>query len=309
MLDRRDAPPSAPRSSARRWRRWPTGPLAALLLAAPPTLDAQGAPAGDAPGNPRAAAMREASRLDTEGRTKEARALFQRMIDSAADPAAKAAAQRSMAMSYAFDGDCANTVKYERQVIDYWKTREQAEPQNAFYQQGEMANEAARVCIDVGNLDEAERLYVMGRELGLEEPEPRTHPKSLWDYRTEHALARLAARRGKKDEAMKHVAAARALLDADSAMARQQERFFPYLTGYVALYTNDLATAAADLSKAIAMPGNQSDPFMHYLLATTHERMGHPDQAKPLYQKAYDLATGHNPPAAFVRPNARKKLP
>ncbi len=51
-------------------------------------------------------------------------------------------------------------------VIDYWKTREQAEPQNAFYQQGEMANEAARVCIDVGKLDEAERWYKAGRELG-----------------------------------------------------------------------------------------------------------------------------------------------
>ena len=282
--------------------------LLATLWISPAELAAQaGAPPGGAP-NPAAAAMREASRLDTEGRTKEARVLFQRMIDSAAEPSAKAAAQRAMAMSYAFDGDCANTVKYERMVIDYWKTREQAEPQNAFYQQGEMANEAARVCIDVGSLDEAERYYVMGRELGLKEPEPRTHPKSLWDYRTEHALARLAARRGKKDEAQKHVAAARALLDADTAMARQQERFFPYLTGYVALYTNDLATAAADLSKAVAMPGNQNDPFMHYLLAMTHERMGHPDQARPLYQKAYDLATGHNPPAAFVRPNARKKL-
>ena len=30
--------------------------------------------------------------------------------------------------------------------------RETAEPQNAFYQQGEMANEAARVCIDAGDL-------------------------------------------------------------------------------------------------------------------------------------------------------------
>jgi hypothetical protein len=36
--------------------------------------------------------------------------------------------------------------------------------------------------------------------------------------------------------------------------------------------------------------------------------MGHADSAKPLWQKAYDLATGHNPPAAHVRPLARKKL-
>ena len=213
-----------------------------------------------------------------------------------------------MAMSYAFDGDCANTVKYERLVIDYWRTREQAEPQNAFYQEGEMANEAARVCIDAGNLDEAERMYRLGRELGLKEPEPKTHPASLWEYRTEHALARLAARRGRRDEALRHVAAARKLLDADSAMARQQERFFPYLTGYEALYTNDLATAGADLMRALILPGNANDPFMYYLLAESYEKRGDAARARALYQKAYDLATAHNPPAAFVRPNARKKL-
>ena len=141
--------------------------LTAALLAAPSLAVAQGTPgAGGGTPSPRALMNREASRLDSEGKTGEARVLFQRMIDSAPDPAARAAAQRAMAMSYAFDGDCANTTRYERMVIDYWKTREQAEPQNAFYQQGEMANEAARVCIDAGNLDEAERLYRLGRSSG-----------------------------------------------------------------------------------------------------------------------------------------------
>ena len=133
---------------------WALLVAAALPVAALP-LHAQGGGGGagaqDTP-------MRQANRLDTEGRTTEARVIFQRLIDSAATPAAKAAAQRAMAMSHAFDGDCANTVKYEQMVIAYWKTREQAEPQNAFYQQGEMANEAARVCIDAGDLDTAEKL-------------------------------------------------------------------------------------------------------------------------------------------------------
>src|SRR5687768_10002180 len=111
--------------------------------------------------------LRQAGRLDTEGRSTEARARFQQLIDSAPTAAARAAAQRRMAMSYAFDGDCANTVRYEEMVIAYWKTREREEPQNAFYQQGEMANEAARVCIDVGDLDTAEKYYRMGSELGL----------------------------------------------------------------------------------------------------------------------------------------------
>jgi tetratricopeptide (TPR) repeat protein len=273
---------------------------ALALVAAPALLVAQ--PGG---GNPR---MREASRLDADGKTAEARAIIQQMIDSAADPAARAAAQRTMAMSYAFDGDCRNTARYEQMVIDYWKTREAAEPQNAFYQEGEMANEAARVCIDAGDLAEAERLYRLGRELGLEEPAPKTHSASLWEFRTEHALARLAARRGDKAAAQRHVAAARRTLDADTAMARQQERFFPYLTGYVALYTNDLATAEADFTRALAMPGNDRDPFMTFLLAETFAKKGDKVKARELYQKAYDLASAHNPPAAFVRPNARKKL-
>ena len=278
--------------------------LAALLIG-PTPMSAQAPP----PLSPEfQAARRQATQLDSEGKTAEARVIIQRLIEGASDPAAKANAQRLMAMSYAFDGDCANTVKYEQMVIAYWVTREGEEPQNAFYQQGEMANEAARVCIDAGDFDTAEKWYREGARLGNREPEPRTHPRSLWDFRTAHALARLAARRGQKAEAERQVKLARQALDGDSAMARPQERFYPYLVGYVALYAGDLAAAEAELTRGIAMRGNDGDPFQHYLLALTHERQGHAEQAKALYQKAYDLADGHNPPAAFTRPAARKKL-
>ncbi len=91
-------------------------------------------------------------------------------------------------------------------------------------------------------------------------------------------------------------------------MAAQQERYFPYLVGYVALYTNDLATAEAQLTKAVGTRGNERDAFMHCLLGLTLERLGRQEEATALYRKAYDLATGHNPPAAFVRPFAREKL-
>jgi tetratricopeptide (TPR) repeat protein len=211
-------------------------------------------------------------------------------------------------MSWGFEGHCGNTVKYEEMVIAYWVTREKEEPQNAFYQQGEMANEAARVCIDAGDLNTAERMYLRGAELGNREPEPRSHPRSLWDYRTAHARARVAARRGNKAEALKQVALARKALDSDTAMARPQERFFPYLVGYVALYTGDLQTAESEFTRAVAMRGNDDDPYQHYLLALTYERLGQEEKARATYQKAYDLATSHNPPAAFTRPAARKKL-
>lgn len=270
------------------------------------TADALAATRREAQANPASTAA--ANLLDTLGATTEARAIFQRVADTAPDPAGKAAALRGIAMSYAFDGDCANTVKYENMVIAYWVTREQAEPQNAFYQEGEMANEGARVCIDLGKLDIADKYYRLGLELGMKEPAPKTHPKSLWDYRTAHALARLAARRGNAAEARRQVADARGILDSDKTMADAQERFFPYLTGYVALYLDDLKTAEADLTKALAIPGNATDPFMHWLLATTHEKLGQPDKARELFTKAYGLATAHNPPAAFVRAALRKQF-
>jgi len=247
--------------------------------------------------------------LDSLGATGEAQRVFRAAIAATTDPAAKAQAQRGLAMSYAFVGDCANTVRNEQLVIDYWVTQEAKDPQNAFYQEGEMANEAARVCIDNGNLDAAEQWYRKGAELGLKEPAPRTHPVSLWNFRLAHALGRLAARRGNEGEAKRQVAAARAALDADPAMAAQQERFLPYLTGYVALYTNDFKTAEADLTKALALQGNQNDPFMTWLVATTYEREGKTTEANAAYRKAYDLAgAAHNPPAAFVRPFVRRKL-
>lgn len=282
--------------------------LAAPILAVAALSLLPGAVAAQGGQDTASGPMRQAAQFDRDGQTAQARAIYQAAIDSATDPAAKARAQRAMAMSYAFDGDCANTVKYETMVAAYWATRESDDPQNAFYQQGEMANEAARVCLDAGDLDAAERWYRRGYELGNKEPAPPTHPRSLWEYRLAHALGRIAARRGDTAEAQAQIAAARRALDGDTAMAAQQERFFPYLVGYVALYTNDLPTAEARLTTAIGMRNNDRDPFMHCLLAMTYERQGRREEATAIYLKAYELATGHNPPAAFVRPFVRKRL-
>jgi tetratricopeptide (TPR) repeat protein len=210
-------------------------------------------------------------------------------------------------MSYAFEGDCRNTIKYEQMVIAYWVTREQAEPQNAFYQEGEMANEAARVCIDAGDLESADTWYRKGTELGLKEPGNQTHPASLWRFRLEHGLARIAARKGNKAEAQKHVDAAKAQLDGDPRMAEQQARFFPYLTGYVALYTGEYKKALEDIQQAIALPGNTTDPFFQCLLGMTYEKLGEKAKATECYRKA-SATMGHNPPAAFAKAFARKKL-
>lgn len=234
--------------------------------------------------------------LDLLGRTKEAKKYFERAIDLADTPAAKANARRALAMSYAFDNDCANTAKYEEMAADYWASVPD------YFRQGELLNEAARVCIEAGSFDTAEKLYRRGEEAGLKEPNITPARTALWKFRTEHALARLAVRRGQPDVAKQHVAAARALLDANPEMAKDQEIFFPYLTGYVALYSGDAKTALADFQKA-----RQDDPFIQILIAQAYEKLGDKEQAQAYYRKA-STATAHNPPVAFARPLAAKKL-
>src|ERR1700675_506004 len=99
-------------------------------------------------------------------------------------------------------------------------------------QQGEMADEAARVCIDSGDLDTAYKWYKIGYDAGTKEPDIKPDRADLWNFRWEHAQARIAARRGDQAEAQKHVAAAKAILDKGTNP--EQAPFFPYLKGYVA---------------------------------------------------------------------------
>ena len=65
-----------------------------------------------------------------------------------------------------------------------------------FYQQGEMAGEAARVCIENGDFATAWQWYRTGPDLGLKQPGIPAAGKSLWEFRWEHAQARVAVRKG-----------------------------------------------------------------------------------------------------------------
>ncbi|MCE9603233.1 MAG: hypothetical protein K8S21_13600 [Gemmatimonadetes bacterium] len=282
--------------------------IALLLCTLPLALAAQGGqgtPPQRAP-NPRADSLRIAQRIDAEGKHAEARAIFEALIANAPNAAEKAVAQRRLAMSFGYDGACAKVILLEEQVIAYWATRRAEEPQNAHYQEGEMANEAARVCIDHGFLDEAERYYRRGTALGNMEPAPRTHPKSLWDFRLAHALARIEARRGNAAAAKGHVAEARRILDGDPEMAKAQEQYYPYLEGYVALFTNDLATAEARFTATSQQMRN--DPFQLVLLGMTYEKMGQQAKATELFERAYTASTGSNPPNIYSRYFTAKKL-
>lgn len=248
----------------------------------------------------------EGNRLDLEGKSKEAKAAFQKAIDKASTPAAKLQALRGMAMSYAFEGDCKNTAKYQQMAIDHLDAQQKDKPGSTFGQQGELANEAARVCIDLGDLNAAEQWYKKGRELSLKEANISAARKLLSEFRIEHAMARLAARRGNKALAAKHIAGAQKALDqlkaADDAMYQQQQTSLPYLTGYVAFYTGDPKTALADLQKA-----NTQDSFIQCLIGMTYEKMGQKEQATEWYKKA-SVVNNRTASAAFAKQFTRKKL-
>ena len=101
--------------------------------------------------------------LDLLGQGDEARQYFAKAIQVADTPEHKAMAQWAMAMSYAFEGNCKKTVQHEQLVFNYYGSVKD------FFRQGETANEAARVCIDSGDLEAAYDWYKTGYETGLKE--------------------------------------------------------------------------------------------------------------------------------------------
>ena len=232
--------------------------------------------------------------LDLMGQGEEARKYFQKAIESVDTPEHKATAQRAMAMSYAFEGNCKKAVEYEQQVFDYYGSVKN------FFQQGEAADEAARVCIDSGDFDTAYNWYQVGHDTGLQEPGIQPARQDLWEFRWEHAQARIAARMGYQAEAQKHVTAAKAILDKGTNP--EQAQFFPYLKGYVAFYGGDYKTALQELLKS-----NQNDPFVQCLIGQTYEKLGDKVKAVEFYRKA-SAAIAHNPAAAYGVPFSKKRL-
>ncbi len=244
--------------------------------------------------NSLAANIAAGSVLDLQGRGEEGRKYFARGIEVADTPEHKAMAQRAMAMSYAFERNCKKTVAYEQQVFDIYGSEKN------FFQQGEIADEAARVCIESGDLEAAYHWYQLGHDTGLKEPDIKPARQDLWEFRWEHAQARIAARRGNQAEAQKHITAAKSVLDKGTNP--EQAQFLPYLQGYVAFYAGDYQAALVELLKA-----NRNDPFIQCMIGQTYQKLDEKDKAFEYYSKA-STAIAHNPAAAYAVPLARKNL-
>jgi tetratricopeptide (TPR) repeat protein len=232
--------------------------------------------------------------LDLMGKGGDARQHFVDAIREADTPEGKARAQRAMAISYAFEGNCGKALEYEQQVFEFYRTKKD------YFQQGEIADEGARICLDSGDVDTAYKWYKTGHDTGMEELNITPARRDLWDFRWEHAQARIAARRGNRAEAEKHVAAAKAILDKGAIP--EQKQFFPYLKGYVGFYAADYKGALEHLKQA-----NLNDPFIQCMIGQTYEKLGDKAAATEFYLKVLRTPF-HSPPAAYAVPFARKKL-
>ncbi len=245
--------------------------------------------------NPFPALAGAGATLDLMGEYDQARAEFSRAI-AAAPSKMRPRALKMMAISYAFTCQPQESEKYERQAFD------QQIGEKDFYAAGETADELGRIYLECRDVNAAQKWYQKGHDTGHEKPNITTAETALWNFRLEHALARIAARRDQRAEAEKHVAAAKALLAKGYKWEKQQAQYFPYLTGYVAFYLGDYHSALADFQKA-----NQHDPFILSMIAQTYEKLGDKAQAMDYFRKVLQ-SNAHNPPNAFARPLARKKV-
>ena len=231
--------------------------------------------------------------LDLKGNYAEAREQFTKAIDLApADQ--KQQALRAMAISYAFERKAADAAKFEQKVFDMRMSAQD------FTGAAETADELARIYLESGDTANAYKWYKTGYDTSQKKPNLTSPEKNLWLFRWQNAQARIDAREGKTAAAQQFVDAAKyALYQANNP---EQDRFYPYLTGYVAFYSGDYKTAIADLQKA-----DQHDPFILVLLAEAYEKSGDSSQAAEYYRKVL-ASNAHNPTNAFARPIAKEKL-
>jgi tetratricopeptide (TPR) repeat protein len=213
-------------------------------------------------------------------------------------------ALRVTAVSYAFECNMDKASEYERRAFDLqYNWKKYADAANT-------ADELARIYLECGDYDNAFQWYQTGHLTALKNPDITPAEKDLWEFRWEAALARIAARKAESGkppgekalaaQAQQHLAAGKAILEKNDNP--DQMRFYPYLAGYVALYTGDYKGAIAELQKA-----DQKDVFVLCLLAEAYEKSGDKAQAKDYYKKVLAVNV-HNPTNAFARPLAEKKV-
>jgi tetratricopeptide (TPR) repeat protein len=231
--------------------------------------------------------------LDLKGDYTEAHEHFTKAI-AVAPADSNGQAQRAMAVSYSFEGNTFKAAEYETQVFNARLARHDT------VGAAEICNELARIYLDAGDSDSAYKWYKTGYNTATHKTDLTDADKHLWLFRWESAQACIAARRGNADDAKQHMASAKTALD--DAKNPEQMKFYPYLTGYVALYTGDPKIAIEALQQA-----DQHDPMVLALLGQAYEKSAYAPLAKGCYEKVLEI-NSHNPANAYARPLAKKRL-
>ena len=231
--------------------------------------------------------------LDLKAQYVEARRYFATAIQ-AAKPAEKEQALIAMGVSYAFGGNANGSLPYYKQVFD---ARVAA---GNFPAAAEAANALARIYLESRDVDAGRTWYQTGYDTARRKANPSAAETDLWSLRWEHAQARIQARLRHDDQARKHLAAVKALLDKGTNP--EQAPVYPYLAGYVAFYRDDFKTAVAELRRA-----DQQDPFLLNLLGQAYEGAGDAAGAKECWQRVVQ-SNAHTLNNALAREFAVAKL-
>lgn len=231
--------------------------------------------------------------LDLAGRFDDAHRQFARAIQIAPEDARNQAITAT-AVSYAFAGDAKGSATFYRQLYDRQMSAE------IYGGASETANALGRVYLESGDLEDALKWYQTGYETVRRQRDLPGPLLDLAEMRWAHAQARIAARRGDAGPARAHAARVKAILEKGTNPDENIQ--YPYLAGYVNLFLGDAAGAIVELQGA-----SQQDPFVLVLLAQAFEKAGQAGQARETYQKVL-ASNAHNVNNAFARAMAKKKL-
>lgn len=231
--------------------------------------------------------------LDLTGRYTDARRHLARAIEVAPE-GGKDQALATMAVSWAFESNAKQASTFYRRVFD----RQMASQD--FGGAAATANALGRVYLESNDPENALRWYQTGYETIRRQRDLPASEADLWDMRWAHAQARIAARRGRATDANRQVAVVKALLDKGGNDNERDQ--FPYVSGYVKFYLKDYKEAVADLQTA-----NQNDPFILALLAQALEKSGDASRAHDVYAKVMG-SNAHSLNNAFARPIAKRKV-
>lgn len=232
--------------------------------------------------------------LDLKGDYVKAREHIAKAIELAPETA-KGQALTTMAVSYVFEGRAADAAAY------YQKQFDRQVAAGAMDGAAATANALARVYLESGDLEKAREWYERGYEHARKLTGIPPDQVDLWELRYQHALSRIAARRGDAAETGKRQAAVKALVDKGGLNAEQLP-VYQYLAGYNAFHLKQYDKAIEELAKA-----DQRDPFILALLAQAYEQKGDKASAREYYTKVL-ASSAHNIQNACARPLAKKRL-